>query len=412
MDAAQAAEGTPRIDRVVSADVRDALQRIHNSDILRAGAVNLIGLDAIRRHLGERWPAKRARIWEHIERELERRLSPHDMFFRLDETTYLLAMPTCTRFMAQAACLTILQDVLKFFLGESRIRDVKVRAVTSVEGGEVVSEALDPVSLAEAAASAADEAAAPQPLEEQSLPAEDWKPPLRGRTHSLTLHTEARRRAEVRIGVEGVWNLRMGLITSFLLERQVRPQLTDPRDVLKADAAVLSYAVDLLKEHRQRGGRLTLHVPVSYSSIAPLKLREKLLSVTAPVREQLRSTVLFEIADLDPGVPPSRLIETVALIKPFCMGVLARVKPTRAALAAVRACGLQGLVLDTHGLGRTPNETAAWMKAFVDAAQGGAPNLLAHNLASPTLVDAASAAGMTHASTRPELTFETEIDAA
>ncbi|CAN5118933.1 hypothetical protein BH11PSE2_BH11PSE2_18280 [soil metagenome] len=395
----------PRTDRVVSADARDALERIHGSEVLKSGGVNIIGLDAIRRQLGDRWPAKRSRIWEHMDRELERRLTPHDMFFRLDETNYLIALPLCTRFMAQAACLSIMQDVLKFFLGESNMRDVIVRTVTSVEGGTVASDGLDPHAIVESARASAEAV-------EQSQAAEHWKPPLAGRVHSLNFQSEARRTVDVKVGVEGVWNLRLGLITSFVLERSVDPEVTTAPDILKVDGAVMGYAVELLQEHRERGGRLTLHVPISYSTFATRQTREKLLALTAPVRDLLRTTVLFEIADLDPGVPPSRLIEVVALLKPFCMGVLARVKPTKAAIAAVKSCGLQGLVLDTHGLGRSSGETKAWMKAFADAAQGGATNFIAHGLASQGLVDVALAAGMTHASRRPTLRLEFEIDAA
>jgi hypothetical protein len=395
-----------KLDRVVAADSRAGLERIQGSEVLAAGAVNIIGLDAVRRQLGERWPAKRARVWEHVERGLERRLTAHDMFFRLDETNYLIAMPLATRFMAQAACLAILQEVLKFFLGDSKKGDVIVRTVSSVEGGEVISQPLDPVAIAQAAAR---ESAS---LSEHAQPAEEWKPPLAGRTQTMTLMTEARRKAELKMGIESVWNLRRGLITSFALQRAVNPHLSHPADVLKMDCAVTAYAVEILQEHRQQGGRLALHVPISYASAATRQSREKVLAVAAPVRDLLRRTILLEIADLDPGVPPSRLIEVVALLKPFCVAVLARIKPTRAALAAVKSCGLQGLVLDAEGLGRTPAETSAWMKAFVDAGQGGAPNFIVHNLASPQMVDAAAKAGMTHASIRPELNFETVIDAA
>lgn len=397
-----------RIDRIASADVRAGLHHVQNPDVLRTGCVNLIGLDAIRDQLGERWPAKRARIWEHIERDFERRLTPHDMFFRLDEVTYLVAMPSCTQFMAQAACLSILQEVLTFFLGESHMRDVRVRAVSQIDGDEIVSEALDPAKIIEAAA----KAAAAGPLTDHAHPAEDWKPPLAGRIQNHRLETESRRTAEVMMGVAGVWNLRRGLITSFVLERAVNPVLTNSVDIMKLDCAVMGYAAELLTEHRQRGGRLTLHVPLSYSSAATLHTREKVIGMAAAVRDLLRTTVLIELVDLDPGVPPSRLIEVVALLKPFCMGVLARVRPTRAALAAVKGCGLQGLVLDGHGLGRSAAETTTIMRAFVEAAHGEAQNLLVHGLSAKPMIDAAAAAGMTHASIRPALHFETAIDAA
>ncbi|HET9160990.1 MAG TPA: hypothetical protein VFN88_10285 [Caulobacteraceae bacterium] len=397
-----------RIDQVCSADGHAVLERLDGSEALRAGGVNIVGLDAIRSKLADRWPAKRARVWEHVERDLERRLGPQDLFFRLDEANYLVAMPTTPSFMAQAACLAILQDVLKFFLGESEMRDVKVRAVSSVSGGQIVSNGVDPASIIENAA----RAAAASIGDQASPPAQNWKPPLAGRTHSMSFMTEQRRKAEVKMGVEGVWNLRTGMIGSFVLERVINPALDHPADVMRADCAVMSYAADLLKEHKERGGRLTLHLPISYSSAAIRQSRERVLASLSAIRELLRSTVLFEIVDLDPGVPPSRLVEVTALLRPFCMGVLARVKPTRTALAAVRGCNLQGLALDALDLDRPPAELGQLMRAFAEVAHGVSPNILVHNLPASPLVDIAGKVGMTHASVRPDLTFETQIDAA
>ena len=110
-----------RIDRIASAETRDTLERINNSEMLAAGAVNMIGLDAIRLKLGDRWPRKAPSVWEHIERELERTLGPTGVFLRLEDVSYLVAQPGEEGFAAQAVCLTILQDVLKFFLGELRL---------------------------------------------------------------------------------------------------------------------------------------------------------------------------------------------------------------------------------------------------------------------------------------------------
>ena len=95
---------SPRVDRVTSAKAREALERLASSDILAAGGVNLIGLAAIRTHLGDRWLARRDRIWERVERALERRLRPFAMILHLDEAAYLIALPGASRFEAQVAC--------------------------------------------------------------------------------------------------------------------------------------------------------------------------------------------------------------------------------------------------------------------------------------------------------------------
>ena len=397
--------GSARVDRVSSAEARDGLQRLAGSDVLRSGGVNLIGLDAIRQKLGDRWQAKRGRIWEHVERDLERRLGPYDMVLRLDEVTYLIATPTLSRFQAQAACMHALQDILKFFLGESQRRDVMVRNDTSLSGEEVSSAPLDPAAIER------DHAAPPEPHEEHEHIAE-WKPPLAGRMESALFTGVSRAPVDVRLGVEPVWNLRRDLVTSFLIERASNPTVQEPADVLQVDIAVMAYASQILQEHRETGGRLTLHLPISFSSVASARARELSIKMMRHLHHNMRETTLIEIANLDPGVPPSRLIEVVSLIKPFCLGVLARVRPSRKALDAVRGCGLKGLIVEAQGLGRNPAEVGALMKAFVEAARGVAPNLIIHGLEDQMMIELAKAAGLTHASVRPDLRFDHAVHAA
>ena len=112
-----------RIDRIAAAGARETLDRIQGSELVGTGAVNMIGIDAIADKLADQWQRKAPRAWEHLERELERTLGPTGIFVRLDDTSYLIAQPGEEGFAAQAICLTILQDVLKFFLGELRHGD-------------------------------------------------------------------------------------------------------------------------------------------------------------------------------------------------------------------------------------------------------------------------------------------------
>lgn len=398
--------GTPRVDRVSSAEARDALARLEGSDVLRNGGVNLIGLDAIRDKLGERWTAKRLRVFEHVERDLEKCLGPYDMFVRLDETTYLIAQPTLTRFQAQASCMHVVQDTLKFFLGESPSRDVRVRNVTAVGDGEVSSAPLDPAAIERDHASPP-----PEPHEEHEHEG-NWKPPLEGRRESSVFVGVSRKPVEVRLGVEAVWNLRRDLVTSFLIERASQPPAEEPADQLQVDIAVMAYASQLLQEHRKTGGRLTLHLPISYSSVASTRARELSIKMMRHLHEAMRETTLIEISNLDPGVPPSRLIEVVSLVRPFCLGVLARVRPSRKALDAVRGCGLKGLIVEAHTLGRNPAEVGVLMKAFAEAGRGIAPNLIVHGLEDQMMIALAKSAGLTHASVKPDLRFDQAASAA
>jgi hypothetical protein len=386
-----------RIDRIASVSARETLDRIRASGVLTTGAVNLIGLDAIRRQLGDRWAAKKGRVWEHVEQEFQRKLGPADLAVRIDDINYLVAVPSAPGFAAQALCLTILQDVLKFFLGEIKTGDISVRVVTDLMDGTIVSAPADLGRLARArTAMKAATTSGPEDLSEQQSP--PWRPPLAGRSSVVELALPKQEPFDIRLTVEPVWNLRRGLIMSFLIGRSGVPLGANAAEMEAIDVATFAYAATLLEESADYGGPLTLHVPVSFSSLAVQHTRLRLLGLTQSVREAMRACMLLEICGLDAGVPPSRLVEVVGLVRSLCTGVVGRVRPSRPALAAVKACGLRGVAVEAAWLGLAQGDAPARLKAFAIAAQTVSPNLIVHGLPTPTAVDDAAIAGFTHAS--------------
>jgi hypothetical protein len=386
-----------RIDRIATVSARETLDRIRASGVLTTGAVNLIGLDAIRRQLGDRWAAKKGRVWEHVEQEFQRKLGPADLAVRIDDINYLVAVPSTPGFAAQALCLTILQDVLKFFLGEIKTGDIAVRVVTDLMDGTIVSAPADLGRLARArTAMKAATTSGPEDLSEQQSP--PWRPPLAGRSSVVELALPKQEPFDIRLTVEPVWNLRRGLIMSFLIGRSGVPLGANAAEMEAIDVATFAYAATLLEESADYGGPLTLHVPVSFSSLAVQHTRLRLLGLTQSVREAMRACMLLEICGLDAGVPPSRLVEVVGLVRSLCTGVVGRVRPSRPALAAVKACGLRGVAVEAAWLGLAQGDAPARLKAFAIAAQTVSPNLIVHGLPTPTAVDDAAIAGFTHAS--------------
>src|SRR5665213_721455 len=162
-------------------------------------------------------------------------------------------------FAAQALCLTILQDVLKFFLGEIKTGDIAVRVVTDLADGAIVSAPADLGRLARArtAMKAASAGGAEDLSEQQSPP---WRPPLAGRTNVVELALPKQEPFDIRLTVEPVWNLRRGLIMSFLIGRSGMPLGANAAELEAIDMATFAYAATLLEESADYGGPLALHV--------------------------------------------------------------------------------------------------------------------------------------------------------
>src|SRR4051812_4810536 len=85
------------IDRLASADAASMLDRLQGSTLVTEGKITLLGLDAVRERLGERWPVKREQVWEQVERCIARQMGPAVMIVRVCETDYVVAQPAAER---------------------------------------------------------------------------------------------------------------------------------------------------------------------------------------------------------------------------------------------------------------------------------------------------------------------------
>jgi hypothetical protein len=402
-----APKGVSRVDRFASVGVEDTLERIRDSDLLAAGAVNTIGLEAVRRMLGDRWPDRRTRIWEHVERELERCLSPADLSLRVDEVTYLIAKPGLSAAAARSACQSLLLEILKFFLGEVRPGDLALRTVMAMGDREIVTAPIDPADLARPpSATPGEHRERPAPVEAAPVEADvahadEWKPPLAGRSTTIEMQAQGCDAFDLRLSIEPVWNLKRDVISSFVMARSGVPSRAEAAELEEVDVAAFALMATLIEEQATHGGPLALHVPVSFTTLATQRARQRLLSITQSIREPMRNAVVLEIEGLNGGVPPSRLVEVVGLIRSLCVGVTGRVAPNRAALQAVKGCGLRGVTTWAPLLAVHQPEAGARLRAFVAAARDVSPNLTLHGLPNAGMLDLAAGAGFSYASVAP-----------
>ena len=63
------------VARFVDDDAAAFLEQLSNSLLLQAGAVNLIGMDAIRDRMGPRWERRKEDVWTYVEKCIERLLA-------------------------------------------------------------------------------------------------------------------------------------------------------------------------------------------------------------------------------------------------------------------------------------------------------------------------------------------------
>jgi hypothetical protein len=403
----RAGEASPVL-RLDAANLADMLGRLADPQALKAGLVNVVSLDSIAERLGARWNVRRELVYDHVERVLERQMGPEIVYQRIGETHFVVVQSGRSRLQAQGLCLRCLKEILEYFLGEARLRDLRLHEVTGVSSSEIigrrvgVSAAGLPVPDVEPEPSTFSLAGAPGAAIPQfptaSLIAR-WSPfvAANGRT------------VRVSCVLEPVVNLASSSRIGFRLARRVVYLDTeralsggDLRNLSRADIARVDYATIArgLDRLRAEGGQRklpTLIVPVSYATLSNQRTRETLVALLEHARAEVRHGLVCEICDLD-GVPPSALLTAISMIRPFCVRVLAAVaEPKTAMLRLLRGLGLDGVSMDCP-TNQGDAEFLGWARAASRATRPVAHTFFLYRVATLHRGALAAMAGATHVS--------------
>ena len=217
--------------------------------------------------------------------------------------------------------------------------------------------------------------------------------PAAWRASTVTLEPLKRAPFDLRLGLTPVWDLQSGLIGGSAIARLGAPAQAEAADLEEIDVASFAYAAAVFEQ----GGEDRLQIPVSFVTLATQRARERLFRLTDSVRDAMRTAAVIEICELD-AVPPSRLMDVAGLVRGICTSVVARVRPTRAALEAIQGCRLNGVSVDAPRLGLSTPDPAARLNAFAAATRSIGADMMIHDLPAANLVDLAAAAGFSHAS--------------
>lgn len=397
-----------RISKITAFDAGAVLERLAGSDRLERGAVFLISVEAIRDRSGDRWERKRDDVWGYLDRKLNEYLSYQDIFQRVSETEVLVAMTTEEGVAAQAVGMKVLEDVLEFFLGAAERRDIRIRAVSRIDGEFLSCTDIDPEAIvtARAAARPAD------PGHDNDVsPYRRQVGPDREREHNpVSFVASNGQQVQVEFALEHVVSLRHGVTAvlrveptvSFYATGEVIPthrfgRLSD-EDVLAIDRASLAFAGLFLPEDAR--SQPPVIVPASFRTMGGRKGRQLLITAPGVPPERVRQGAMLEFVDIDRGTPNGRLVEVTSLVGRIMRGVLARLQPTREAPGPIHGARFNGLSVDFADQGLPDRRLEAAMRMMAHQMRGRAPALIAQGLAERLHLEMADDAGFTHASLR------------
>jgi hypothetical protein len=391
--------------RIVSAGVEDALERFSDPELLAAGKVNVISLEAVEARFGARWGLRSDQVYDFTSRVLERGVGDQGFFLRVSKTDFFIVQPDLGRMAGQTACLRYLREVLNHFLGEDQAAASGVLQVTKIARGRVDAQQMD----ARAEAAARRDAVAADPPESASadrtsdivaVPSVDrWTPFVsndgRHVRVSATLEPVFEMKTFSRIGFRMVRRV-------IVMNRNDEEELSPPQvamlstaDLLRVDLATIARGVDRLRSESELS--LSLILPLSFTSLSSQKGRAEFVAQLKEAGALVKLGVICEICDIE-GVPPGALLAATSLVRPFTVLVAGRLlTPTPAVIHRLEGSGLQALSFDCPpGLGDA--EFVGWASVTIAAAKRIAKSVLVYRAGSPKRAGLLASLGASHVS--------------
>lgn len=353
--------------------------------LLAKGCANVIHLDKFKSESGARWPRIREGVYAKLEGLLRGMLGPADFFARIDDTAYMVVMPTTESEDVNVTCMRVAYDLHVSFLGQCGVDHIEVAiARSNSEADGLVLERLPAervVALAQRAgmifSSPRDVSgsAAPGPMHGAAVPEESQQPNLLGQylvepesqpqTNGLdyNLVVPIQTRLMIEHHFVPIWSVQHNAVTTYICEakgvftpgrRESIPlsSLTpnERRDVemfcFQAGVAALDSAL--------AQGRPFLLAPIfSFDIIGSPTGRKTFMDICHTLSRELRQYMAFVVHEIPLGVGQTRLATSVSLLRPFGRSVWATVAPQCKNLSPYTGVGLHAIGYMQREFGRS-----------------------------------------------------------
>lgn len=323
---------------------------------LDRGCVNVISISTIKEEAGPRWPRIRTNVYERLEALLRARLGPSDFFARIEETKYLITMPSAEPEDINIICMRVAHDLCTNLLGQCDLKQIRVmKAVNAGENQmqliQIPTERL--TILAEKAGFDEDGGQhAPSAAENAHFKTEDNFPAtnqivhegLDDRIKTLTIVHQ----------FLPLWSSTNNAITTYICEpRQImtldipRRTITVPqlslKERTKIELSTLREGVAKLTSHIEAGNRFILGLPVSFDILGTPSGRVEYVNECRSFSNEFRPYLDFIITDVPRGIVQTRLGDLANSIRPFARSVSATVAPGTRDYGPYQGIGLRAI---------------------------------------------------------------------
>jgi len=373
-----------------------------------SGNIHLIGMQRIREKVGDDWPRIADRAMDVANKCIARACGPDDVFLTYDELSFLIIFANLSKEQAQLRCMEIVEDITRRLLGEGASPETaEVSTGVFETDGTLIFNAISKNDLiARVTGQIGEEAETPPaPLEaedatleaeiDDSLP--DYSP----------FHIDQQKAlASIRVLYQPMWNLRHKAIVSYfatatarnvfsvnLWDDMVRRNFSHVLSSVEVDIFVAHIAMRDFAKRIAQGPRLLIGWPVHFETLASRNYRNLFIEFCRDIPEEVRKLLILELDGLPEGVPNSRVLEIISVLRPFCRVVNVRVAPEFKRFEVFSGSQIGGVGFSLSGLPLRDSQRISMMDRFVGDATRVGLRCYVHGLNTRAQALAAATAG-------------------
>ncbi len=334
--------------------------------LLAKGCANVIHLEKFKAESGDRWPRICEGVYAKLENLLRGMLGPADFFARIEDTAYLVVMPTTEPEDVNVTCLRVAFDLHVSFLGQCGLEHIEVAtARANPDSDGLLLEKLPDERIVALAEKAGIQLSAPAGAEPHVLHPGNPVAPERPHAPARLQHYLSAP-IQVELTLEHhyvpIWSVQHNAVTSYLCETKgiylhsrrdpIPLYALAPGERLAVEMSCFHASVAALEDSVANGRPFILAVGFSFDALGSPAGRKEFLTACHSLSHEMRQYLSFIISEVPLGVGQTRLATTVTLVKPYGRSVSATVAPQCKNLSPYQGIGLTAIGYSQWEFGR------------------------------------------------------------
>lgn len=364
-----------------------------------SGNIHLVGLSRIRERVGDEWPRIAERAQDIAQKAIQRVCGPGDVFTRYDDFSYLIIFANLTREQAQLRCVEIAEDIGRRLLGDNFLTEAtEVRTGVFETDGTLVFNAVDKHDLVSKLVE--------HTKVDKTTDQNGAEPDVDSAPAAAFQLDKTQALGALKILYQPMWHPRQraiaGYFTTAATENVFGKQLRD--DAVRSefcgilspaefDLHVTRTAIQSVTKHMYHGTCILAGWPVHFETLATRASREAYIKLCREIPETIRKLLIFELIGQPDGVPASRIVDVVGVLRSFCRSVMVRVPADFRRFDVFQGANIGGVGISLLGSQMPDGQAIAQISRFAENALRTRQGIYVHGLNSRPQILAAVAAG-------------------